>query len=66
MNQENSYDFDSAGQSYERLVKEYPAGKDRGAALCTAARLREGQQTYPQAAAASRSLLAGYSFTSRS
>ena len=52
MNQENSYDFDSAVQSYERLVKEYPASKDREAALYNAARLLEGQQKYPQAAAA--------------
>jgi TolA-binding protein len=52
VNQENSYDFDHAVGSYERLVKEYPASKDREAALYNAARLLEGQQKYPQAAAA--------------
>ena len=39
-------------QSYQRLVKEYPAIKDREAALYNAGRLLEGLQKYTEAAAA--------------
>ena len=52
VNAENSYDFDKAVESYQRLVKDYPASKDREAALYNAARLLEGQQRYSEAAAA--------------
>jgi tetratricopeptide (TPR) repeat protein len=51
VNAQNSYDFDKAVESYQKLVKDYPASKDREAALFNAATLLEGQQRYAEAAA---------------
>jgi tetratricopeptide (TPR) repeat protein len=52
VNAENSYDFEKAVQNYQKLVKDYPASKNREAALFNSARLLEGQQRYSDAAAA--------------
>ena len=42
-------DFDKAVESYQKLVKDYPASKDREAALFNASTLLEGQQRYAEA-----------------
>ena len=52
MNAENSYDFDKAVGRYQQLVRDYPASKNREAALFNTARLLEGQQRYDEAAQA--------------